>query len=73
MEGFSELVSTQIAVSIDPLEVIYDQMNQTSHNAYCTLSIHRDNCLNPKIKSTETISWNTRICFKWLCSNTSWF
>ncbi|KAI6191020.1 ZP domain-containing protein [Aphelenchoides bicaudatus] len=69
LDEFSELVSAQISVSIDPLNVVYE--NQTAQGVYCTLSIHRDNCLNPKIRATETISWHTRICFKWTCSNTT--
>ncbi|KAI6206085.1 hypothetical protein M3Y94_00866200 [Aphelenchoides besseyi] len=70
-DDFHSLFQKQVSVSIDPLEVVYDQPNQTEHNADCNLSIHRENCLNPRIESTDKIFWNNRICFKWTCTNTS--
>ncbi|KAI6234700.1 hypothetical protein M3Y99_00757800 [Aphelenchoides fujianensis] len=70
-DNFSALFQKKVSVAIDPLEVVFDRPNQTDHGAYCSLSIHRENCLNPKIRSTEKIVWSTRICFKWICRNTT--
>uniref|UniRef100_A0A0N4U1S5 ZP domain-containing protein n=1 Tax=Dracunculus medinensis TaxID=318479 RepID=A0A0N4U1S5_DRAME len=33
----------------------------------CSMSLHRNSCSNPALLPLETITWNTRICFRWKC------
>ncbi|KAK0418469.1 hypothetical protein QR680_013574 [Steinernema hermaphroditum] len=69
-DEFSELVKAEVPVHLEPLTVFADRdfWNVTS-TPNCTLSLHRTTCSSPPLGYYDTISWSTRICFKWRCNH----
>ncbi|CAD5214732.1 unnamed protein product [Bursaphelenchus okinawaensis] len=68
---FSQLVESKIGVVVEPMNMSYAFSNETvTDNTTCTLTLHKESCMHATIKPRDKISWDTRICFKWKCSNT---
>jgi len=64
----NEVVNSKVNVIIEPMRITRDDhLANTSATPICQLSIHKDDCFNPRIRRPERISWDTRICFKWNC------
>uniref|UniRef100_A0A1I8AF07 ZP domain-containing protein n=1 Tax=Steinernema glaseri TaxID=37863 RepID=A0A1I8AF07_9BILA len=69
-DEFSDLVKAEVPVKLEPLRVFADKefWNVTA-TPDCTLSLHRTTCSSPPLGYYDTISWSTRICFKWRCNH----
>uniref|UniRef100_A0A7E4ZZN9 ZP domain-containing protein n=1 Tax=Panagrellus redivivus TaxID=6233 RepID=A0A7E4ZZN9_PANRE len=70
-DQFSELIKSKVSVTVDELDITYVSNNATYPNPepQCKLTLHRNLCTHVVIGVNETINWNTRICFKWTCTN----
>uniref|UniRef100_A0A914DTS9 ZP domain-containing protein n=1 Tax=Acrobeloides nanus TaxID=290746 RepID=A0A914DTS9_9BILA len=79
VDQYGDLIRTHVNVVVEPLKIIRDSSyNRTeSGDLACSLTLHRNLCFDqhgvptPIIDEGEAISWNTRICFKWNCQNSS--
>lgn len=80
MDQYGDLIRTHVNVVVEPLNIIRDPSeNKTAviDDVGCALTLHRNRCfdqnndLSPPIDENEPISWNTKICFRWHCQNTS--
>uniref|UniRef100_A0A914S4F3 ZP domain-containing protein n=1 Tax=Parascaris equorum TaxID=6256 RepID=A0A914S4F3_PAREQ len=67
MDEYSKLVRSEVGVRLEEMRFI-GGINVTNPQLQCTFTLHRGHCTNPAITLTETIAWNTRICFLWSCS-----
>lgn len=66
MDEYSKLVRSEVRVRLEEMR-FFGGINVTNPERQCTFTLHRGHCTNPAITLTETIAWNTRICFLWSC------
>lgn len=73
LQEYSELFKRKISVDVEPLAVSMINPNSSASvdHVDCHFSIHRDTCISEPIGVNDTIDWDTRICFRWSCTNTS--
>ncbi|PIC40266.1 hypothetical protein B9Z55_011669 [Caenorhabditis nigoni] len=76
---YSELMNQKIGVRVEMLNLIYENettITSTGHPR-CRLTLHksgwdRDTCSSPQFKLNDTLSWSTRVCYKWVCDTTKY-
>lgn len=65
-DEFSKLLHSEIYIKKEELRVFGGE-NISDLKENCSMSLHRNSCSNPALLPLETITWNTRICFRWKC------
>ncbi|KAL3115908.1 hypothetical protein niasHT_007208 [Heterodera trifolii] len=74
--SLSDVIDQKVSVVVDPIRVIFDNSSDfggtksfsNDFSSLCALSLHRSaNCEGQQIKPSESIGWDTRICFRWHC------
>ncbi|UMM25722.1 hypothetical protein L5515_005427 [Caenorhabditis briggsae] len=71
---YSELMNQKIGVRVEMLNLIYENettITSTGHPR-CRLTLHKDTCSSPQFKLNDTLSWSTRVCYKWVCDTTKY-
>ncbi|CAD6198550.1 unnamed protein product [Caenorhabditis auriculariae] len=75
---YSELMRSELGVFVEPLRIVYENATHPPlYNIRCRLSLHksdwdRDSCSNPQLRLNDTVSWSTRVCYKWVCDTTQY-
>jgi len=66
LDEFTELVRQEVRVQVEPLQLIGDR--PLTGQTVCNLSLHRNVCSASPLNAHNTIAWNTRLCFRWNCT-----
>jgi hypothetical protein len=75
----NEIIHSSVSVMITPVKILRFNSSTTTlppnatadydkTGVYCSLTIHRNDCGNPRISYDELITWDTRVCFRWNCA-----
>uniref|UniRef100_A0A8R1DWI0 DUF7809 domain-containing protein n=1 Tax=Caenorhabditis japonica TaxID=281687 RepID=A0A8R1DWI0_CAEJA len=71
---YSELMNQEIGVRVEVLNLVYhnESIATSTGHPRCRLTLHKDTCSSPQFNKNDTLSWSTRVCYKWVCDTTKY-